>query len=100
MSKAALVGVVAFVAGGLCTLCSFTVGYADYTNDPAQHSAILTGVAMGAAAFLFLGCAWRFLGREGKVYTVVVGVLNLLQLVPTVQNLISLWDRIFSSGPK
>jgi hypothetical protein len=82
------------VVGGLCILCSLTA-YADYTNDAATYSAILVGVAFGAAAFLFLGCAWHFLGREGKVYTVVVGVLNLLQLVPTVHRLIILWDRIF-----
>ena len=83
-SRVAVIGLIFLIAGGLCTVSSLVFGFTTYSNSRAQNIAIAMSIAIGLAAFLFLGCAWRFLTRNGKIRAVVIGGLNLIQLTITI----------------
>lgn len=75
------VGVVALILGGLCTLGSFVVGVSTYTNSRARDSAVHVSIVAALIAFLSLWCAWRLLGRGGRIRAAVIAAVNLIQLL-------------------
>ncbi|MGE5295614.1 MAG: hypothetical protein ACM3VT_12355 [Solirubrobacterales bacterium] len=83
-----LCGGLLLFAAALCAFGSFGVGYATYVHDEVARSAAFWSVPVGLVVFPLLWGAWRLLGRRRTVEVLVLGVLNLAQLVPTIQRMI------------